>query len=547
MTRNILVTFSIAALLAACTRENLSRPDVDIAAPITVSVTDGGYLPGTTDATRTAENGYVTEFTSGDACGLYIVREGEVVCANLKVTAVADGSGILWEPEPGTKLAGGFSDERYYLYYPYQEEMTDMIDPAAAEELSFFAPLIRAWQPKADQSDYSRGYSASDLMTAAGTAQKDDGKLFLSFSLTHRMAMAVIRIPKIVYKFTNTTGTKIDDYEVSSPAAFNAPAIPYAAADGSYRYIVRPGQSSATLNGSYFLGMKEFTVNTDGIASGSYKTFKINGTDIVELPHKLQVGDFLFEDGTILGRDKKLSPYQAQKVAAIVFWTPSETDEQGRETPARLTDDRIMALEHPECTHGLALSIRDVSAHSTWQNTFSMGSISSWQHMYFSHKNKSLFVYVYSGDGPTDNINRIYGYQNTIVLRAYNEYCKDRGYNLSIIQPVAGLDEFIRSIPAPKGSTGWFIPSVKELFLLCLYDKDDVVTANPSFLNDKKTALNNSLKAANGTQLGYPDYFWSSTEDRFNTGSAYCVDASYARISSTYKSDQKMVRAVCAF
>lgn len=48
-------------------------------------------------------------------------------------------------------------------------------------------------------------------------------------------------------------------------------------------------------------------------------------------------------------------------VVGIVFWTPSETTTESRQTPASLTDDKIMAADHPECTHGLAVALEDIS------------------------------------------------------------------------------------------------------------------------------------------------------------------------------------------
>ena len=61
----------------------------------------------------------------------------------------------------------------------------------------FFATLINDWQPEADQSDYTQGYTASDLMTATGSGSKADGKLSLSFSYDPPLlALAVVEMPK---------------------------------------------------------------------------------------------------------------------------------------------------------------------------------------------------------------------------------------------------------------------------------------------------------------------------------------------------------------
>ena len=151
MKRNIIHTLWAAALLlTACTQEELPLPGADNAAPLAITVTDGGYAPTASPgdmqkatATRATENGYRTDFTAGDQCGLYIVRNGAVVYDNVKLTATTgtDGS-LVWQPEAGVTLAGGLSGESYFLYYPYQENMKDKVTASATDDDGFFAPLI---------------------------------------------------------------------------------------------------------------------------------------------------------------------------------------------------------------------------------------------------------------------------------------------------------------------------------------------------------------------------------------------------------------------
>lgn len=174
---------AVVLLAASCEQEELPGVGADGTQTLAITVTDGGYAPADRNGgssagvpqTRAAENGYTTEFTAGDECGLYIVRGGELAYANVKLTATAATDGTLtWQPEAGVTLTGGFKDEAYFLYYPYQEDadMKDQTDASATDDAAFFAPLVSTWQPQADQSKYAEGYTASDLMTATGTAQK---------------------------------------------------------------------------------------------------------------------------------------------------------------------------------------------------------------------------------------------------------------------------------------------------------------------------------------------------------------------------------------
>lgn len=279
-------------------------------------------------------------------------------------------------------------------------------------------------------------------------------------------------------------------------------------------------------------------------------------------PDDVKPGDYLYENGTTsdgglrfrlsngtLIRESPIpDPAPDKTVSGIVFWTPSEiySLEGVRQTPASLTDDKIMAAERPNCTRGLAVAVKDVTYNGKnsiqWQKPSE--ALSSWQKGNdFTHANKEQFVSIASGTGSDANINRIYGYQNTVVLRAYNEYCTDKSRTNYIVKPVAALGEFAATNPAPLGSTGWFFPSVKELHMLIYKDVDDVRNNNGS---ETREIVNSSLEKVNGDVISGTGDYWTSVE----SGSSYAFRIYYNYgwfLSSTMKSNSKKVRAVCAF
>lgn len=553
MKRNILHIFWAAALLlTACTQEEIPLPDADDAEPLSITVTDGGYASTDKTATRATENGYATQFTAGDACGLFIIRDKRIIKYNARLVATAGTDGSLtWQPPAGENLTGGLPNEKYFLYYPYQADMTNKIISSATNDADFFAPLISGWQPKTDQSDYATGYTASDLMTATGSAVKTDGKLSLSFAMTHRMALAVIDCSQtIVYHFTNTTGGNIPDYTVrlSLDIDITSEAKPWHATDGSYRYIVCPMQKNATpLTGYYDGCIEDFTVTPNNLEDGRYKTFRLTGGTI-EKNHNLQVGDFLLTDGSLVGKDETLTPEQQANVSAIVFWSPAETDytEGVRQTPASLTDDKIMASDYPNCTHGLAVAVKHVTYGGNknigWQKQYE--DVNTWQNSdNFTHINKEQFVSIVSGTSSDGNMNRIYGYQNTVVLRAYNAYCTDKSRTNYIVKPVAALDDFANTNPAPVGSTDWFFPSVKELHMLIYKDVDDV---KKNLDIETGSIVNVSLTKVNGDMISQLSY-WTSVESNYRYAYHIEFDYRFWYLKSSMKSNSKIVRAVCAF
>lgn len=543
----------LCAGFVACQKESLC--DMQGAQEFTITVTDGGYAVAATEgaqpATRIAEEDYRTRFTAGDRCGLYIVRNNKLIYSNIKLTATAGADGTLtWQPEAGVTLKGGLEGESYFLYYPYQDDVPGLVNVWGTEDSDFFSYLIASWQPKADQSNYA-DYAASDLMTATGVATKSaSGTMTLSFSMTHRTALAIIELPNKVYKFTNTTGGAIPDYTIVGEADFtDSDAKPYCIAPGIYRYIIGITNGYIpTISGSFDSGKKSFSFKPETTSIGYYKRYRIGATTTVQ--HNLQVGDFLMKDGSLLPKGTVLSAAQKANVAAIVFWSPAETDytDTSRITPARLTDDKIMAADYPECNHGLAVCVKQITDNGAetmvWQQEDY--NLFSWQLNLFNpaHYDKSDFVNINSSvKDKTSNINRIYGYQHTILLEAYNEYCKTQNLNNHIVRPIVAIAEFAKTNPAPVGSTGWFMPSTKELYILCNKDIDDIWSASPRS-TDTRDMVNASLAAADGDALANQEY-WATFEAAVNAG--YGMDLSSAFASPRTKDNLLRVRAVCAF
>ena len=536
-------------LAASCTQEEFPAAQ-DKAQQLTISVTDGGYASAEDKTTRAVENGYTTEFTEGDACGLFVVRgsyqDKKMIYSNVKLTAERDAAtgSLVWKPEAGTTLAGGLQDEVYYLYYPYRSDLDNTVISNLLKHAienpqeSFFKPIMNNWPVKTDQSSYA-DYTASDLMTASCTPTLYNGTLRLNFVMAHELSLAVIEMPKTVYKFTNA---RVPDYTIPSEATFASAAKPLRMTDGTYRYLLPA--SLPTIEGSYDGGNRVFTITpSDDPISGKYKRYKIDGAATTVKNYTVQRGDYLLADGNLLPRETAVTEEQKANIAAIVFWTLADTDPAGRKTPANLTDDKIMAKDHPNCTHGLAVSVKNVSTGMAWQEyDWFHGSVQKFQKSdEFNPIDKTDYAsIVQSGD----ERNYIRGYQYTKMILAYNYYCMGiKKLNL-MVKPVNTLANFSDSNPAPKTSTGWFIPSAKELYMLC--SKDDDKIQNKFFSTEEtRKIIDKYLRAIGGDLLENQDY-WTSVE--FNVGSAvYIGFKGGTSIYTTGKTVNKPVRAVCAF
>ena len=379
MKRNLLHTIWVAAavlLAASCEREELPGVGADGTQTLAITVTDGGYAPvdrnGGSPAgvpqTRAVENGYTTEFTEGDACGLYMVRGGKPVYSNVKLTAEKDAAtgGIMWKTD-GTTLAAGMDGESYYLYYPYQADMAGKTatpaEGAVMTDAEFFKPLIDGWQPGDDQSTHA-AYTASDLMTAGGSTTGTGNTIHLSFAMKHRMALAVIEMPKTVYKFIDAN---VPDYTVGAEATFTGTAKPLRMADGTYRYLVH--SSMPTIEGCYDGGNREFTITTSAShpVVGEYKRYKVDGAaeTIKNVTYAesgiARIGDFYCtkDNGTtgyLIPKEADETTVQAAKVVGIVF----QTDK------SRIGAKEKEKLGGEGNVHGLVMAVKNIATRQAW-------------------------------------------------------------------------------------------------------------------------------------------------------------------------------------
>lgn len=434
-----LLQAALLLLLVSCTQEEFPAVQ-DKAQQLTISVTDGGYTSAvenmkTRVETRAVENGYTTEFTEGDACGFYMVRGGKPVYSNVKLTAEKDAAtgGIMWKTD-GTTLAAGMDGESYYLYYPYQADMAGKTatpaEGAVMTDAEFFKPLIDGWQPGDDQSTHA-AYTASDLMTAGGSTTGTGNTIHLSFAMKHRMALAVIEMPKTVYKFIDAN---VPDYTVGAEATFTGTAKQLRMADGTYRYLVH--SSMPTIEGCYDGGNREFTITTSAShpVVGEYKRYKVDGAaeTIKNVTYAesgiARIGDFYCTKnngttGYLIPKEADETTVQAAKVVGIVF----QTDK------SRIGAKEKEKLGGEGNVHGLVMAVKNIATRQAW-GLFGMDEGLT------TCRTKA------------DNYNDISGYGNCEHIRT------NRG-NFDSYPAFKAAYDYNTTCPVPATTTGWYLPA----------------------------------------------------------------------------------------
>lgn len=497
------------------------------AVPFTVTITDGGYAPADAHPhTRAAEEDYKTQFTAGDRIGIFAVKDGNIIVDNVCLIAqTGSSSNIEWQPDPTTtQLPAGAT---YYAYYPHQPALTAELVPTAATAADFFANLIGNWTPDADQSTYAK-YTAQDLMVAKGTVS---GKS-LSFSMQHQMAMVVIELPKRKYTFTNAT-SPIPDYLIGpSGTQFIGNFTPYPISSGTYRYVVKPA-TAVSFSGSYNDGgTRHWSIPSSTVRAGSYKVFRVDGATVTGISHTLAAGDFYMNDGSLIaGSTATLTPEQQAACIGVVFWVGDAT-----------AQDRTLKADHPECTHGLVVALKDAAeGEIRWQ--FSWSSVQGWLD---SNRPPGQFLKVQNGGEEASN-HKIQGYNNTKAIEAFNDNSR-----LSPVLPVVTVVDYRKAVIAPVHSSDWYFPSLKELMLLCGKNIPDI-THNYSIGTDTRDLLNGTEQTpgqfaklgdfATKIELGV---YLSSTE--LSTSEVSGVDFTFNNGCLTAQSkDPANVRYILAF
>lgn len=519
---------TLATLLASCSQEE-PLADMSTGQTLTISVTDGGYQ----SESRATENGYTTQFTVGDECGLYIVRNGALAIINQKVIASEAADGTLeWVTDDPAGIKGGFAEEKYYLYYPYQDDMTDKVNASATSVDKFFANLVNGWTPANDQSDYTTGYAPSDLMISTGTLNKNQ----LSFTMQHAMTLAIMEFPKVTYKFTDgdipdvTTTTVVDFSETS--------AKPLRMADGTYRLIYNKNAIPA-VSGKYLDGKREFsiTLKTNTYSNWIYKV-ESNSWQPIEVSYNLAVGDYFCKNAD---NSWYVIPREATpdgNVIGIVFYAGQHDSDQSNYSQS-LTEDGPTIPDG--MFHGYVVALTDVHDDSDplhWEygpgNTFEINigasnSETDWNG--FSNSRK-FHEFVNNGNNAGWEMKH---FPAALACETYGKRTTDQDGN-----PANGKYDWQKPLAAPQNTSGWFMPSQGQL--LHLY-------ANRSLLSDLMTDVKNCTPA----DCIYKDkikwltsWYWSSEATSYPRY-ARIVGFSNGYSGTGNKDDNLYVRAILAF
>jgi hypothetical protein len=270
--------------------------------------------------------------------------------------------------------------------------------------------------------------------------------------------------------------------------------------------------------------------------------------------------DYAMSDGSFVSSTSTLTQRQKGNCIGVVFYTVKEGG-------SVLTDDKVLQRDYPDCTHGLIASLKFLTDSEGNNKILWQGEDTDyrdnrqvediWANFQKEHEIYGNEPYISIQtilkklfDGNTLNMERylaspivkILGYNNTEVLKAYNE-----------TNPTYPVNPINALLKAYKDGTlqdcnrfsSWFIPSLNELEILgCGWEGD---TTPVNFV-----ALNEAFKQLDSTsydELEMGDYglYWSSSECEDYLAYEGVFLENIVITGDQPKQNGQLVRPICAF
>lgn len=257
------------------------------------------------------------------------------------------------------------------------------------------------------------------------------------------------------------------------------------------------------------------------------------------------IGDFLYSDGT---RSSELDPNKTP--VGIVFWLGNPT-----------TSDMALLNDHPECTNGLAVAINgqqllpyilDADTYDLYTEANNGYTLSEWMDAYIADNGITDFETIFDFGYPFP----IKGYNNTKAMEAFNNAPSNSQWPLL---PIQALQEYRKATPTPEGTSGWYIPSLQELSLLCIGEYDNDITDNfpmLAVLSGCAKYINTKLVQVEGADLLVQDggagtsMYWTSTEmysDLASSRILHRINMSRGNSGTDMPYNRSYVRYILAF
>lgn len=434
------MALAMAAIVMGCNQNNeLGTPAPSGEEDVLNVVATANDFVSSDPTSRISETNYTTTFEKDDAIGVFVVRDGEALVSNMKMTL---GSDNVWAGENDAKLYY-YKDADYIAYSPYTEGLSVTSE---AEIISHFTTKLQGSTGQSTLADYQ----AADLMTASVTAAEVTRGENITFSFAHKMSMIEIKVPIRAYKTSGTT-----PYEYSAPLGLSVEIdnAEYAlctfgkettgesgseVTKGIYRCIVAPSETTLNVKGEFQDGSVPVyfpatgkTVLSVTPEAGTYKRFDVNYTyDNYTATRDLEVGDYYYADGSIWPNELDNAP---------------KTDCVGIIYSTTVPDD----VEADGYSNAMVLALHDLKEKINWASNITSTSLSK---QYATTKGTSDQIL-------SDLFEDKSGYTYMKEIKSKADFSAE---NYPAFYNVANSLGGLADISALKTS-GWYIPTIGQM------------------------------------------------------------------------------------
>lgn len=431
------MALAMAAIVTGCNQNNeLGTPAPSSEEDVLNVVATANDFVSSDATSRISETDYTTTFEVGDNIGVFVVRDGEALVSNMKMTL---GSDNAWAGENGAKLYY-YKDADYIAYSPYTEGLSVTKE---AEIVDYFTTKL---QGSTGQSTLAE-YQAADLMTASVTAAEVTRGQNINFKFAHQMSMIEIKVPIRAYKtsggyeYSAPLGlkVKIGDKEGFSLCTFGKETTGDAGSEvtkGIYRCIVAPSETALNVEGEFQDGSVPVYFPAAGGAALSVtpKAGEYKGIDVkydygtYSAKRELEVGDYYYADGSIY--PKKLGNAPKTGCVGIIFSTETSVTDQAN-----------------NWSHGYVVSLFDTDDINTKY---------SWSMV--NEDITGLNLYEKTVDSFTSAFADYDGYSATQAILAAPSY------SAAAYAAVNAAVTYGKEIPS--STSGWYLPSIGQVALI---------------------------------------------------------------------------------
>lgn len=429
------MALAMTAITTGCTQNeelgtpaSLSEEDV-----LNVVATTNDFVSSDPTSRVSETEDYTTTFEEGDAIGVFVVRDGEAVISNMKMTLGTDGT--TWAGENGAKLYY-YKDADYIAYSPYTAGLSVTSE---TEIIDYFTTKLEGTTGQSTLAEYQ----AADLMTASVPAVDVTRGQNITFNFAHKMSMIEIKVPIRAYtteggyEYSAPLGlsVKVGNQEGFSLCTFGKKTVE-GVTKGIYRCIVAPSETTLNVEGEFQDGsVPVYFPATGGAAlsvtpeAGKYKGIDVNYTYAsYSAERDLQVGDYYYADGSICPGDMENIP--SNGCVGVIFSTETST-----------TDTNL------GWSHGYVVSLFDTDDINTRY---------SWSTV--NEDVPNLKLYEKSVESLTNAFGDYDGYSATQAILGV------QSYSSAAYAAVNAAVTYGKEIPT--SASGWYLPSIGQVSLI---------------------------------------------------------------------------------